>query len=379
MTGDKRLLVVSHSGGMAGAETVLFEELRELSKCFDCLLVLPTDSDKFAQQVKQAGLAIKIQRIGFKLYGNSVVKVIAKALLNVYALLRLRKLVIDNDIEVIYSNSAVNWVGMIVAMITKVPHVLHFHEHPNRECSYIAPVLDKTFRYLIMKTRSRCVYISESMREYWRKRLGLKANDYVVYNPIKSVDRGGCKKNVAGPLSFGFAGTFYPRKNVLFLLDAFAELRKRHPDVKLYLAGSGPQLNAIKNKIQDLQLEDGVTLLGQVDNIEMLFCQIDVFVLPSISEAMPLVVLEAMKAGKACLVTSECGLHEMFIGGEHCIYVDPSNKSDLANSMSLLVDDDKMRLGLAQAAKAKIKQVDGGVKMCEIWREIFSNAISEKG
>lgn len=379
VAGHKRLLVVSHSGGMAGAETVLFEELRELSKCFDCQLVLPKDSDKFATKIKQAGLAVNVQRIRFKLYGNGVVRVIAKALFNVYAILRLRKTVVESGVELIYSNSAVNWLGMIVAVITKVPHVLHFHEHPNRECGYVSPVLDKTFRYLIMKSGTQCVYISENMRDYWRKRLDLKVNDYVVYNPIKSVDWLACVKKIPGPLSFGFAGTFYPRKNVLFLLEAFAEVRNRHPEVKLFLAGGGPQLGAIKKKLDELQLQESVTLLGQVDNIETLFCEIDIFVLPSISEAMPLVVLEAMKAGKACLVTAECGLHEMFSDGEHCIYIDPLNKSDMVESMSLLVDDEKKRLALAESAKAKVAQLDGGVGMCTTWGDIFKRAMAEEG
>lgn len=98
-------------------------------------------------------------------------------------------------------------------------------------------------------------------------------------------------------LVIGAAGRLHYRKGYLFLLDALARIKDN--DVRLRVAGDGPQRDVIEDRIRRLGLEDRVDLLGRIPYHEMegFYRSIDVFAFPSFREATGTVLVEAMAAG----------------------------------------------------------------------------------
>ncbi len=95
----------------------------------------------------------------------------------------------------------------------------------------------------------------------------------------------------------GHVGRFVQAKNHSFLIDIFAEIHKRRPDSVLLLAGDGPMIEQIKEKAIRLQIGDSVRFLGTRSDIDELLQAMDVFVLPSLWEGLPLTGIEAQAAG----------------------------------------------------------------------------------
>lgn len=110
----------------------------------------------------------------------------------------------------------------------------------------------------------------------------------------------------------GHVGRFMDQKNHSFLIDIFAEVCKIKEDARLILIGDGENLDAIKEKIRLLGIEDKVVFKGIVPDVERYYCAMDVFLLPSLYEGLPVVALEAQATGLPCVisdsVTSECAV-----------------------------------------------------------------------
>lgn len=124
---------------------------------------------------------------------------------------------------------------------------------------------------------------NEKIRKEKRKELGINSSTLVI----------------------GHIGRFVAQKNHTFLIDIFNEIHKKNSDSKLLLAGQGPLVNDIKEKVNKLNLNDSVTFLGQRSDSNELYQAFDIFLLPSLYEGLPVVGVEAQAAGLLCYLSSD--------------------------------------------------------------------------
>lgn len=106
-------------------------------------------------------------------------------------------------------------------------------------------------------------------------------------------------------LVIGHIGRFVAQKNHRFLIDIFNELHKKENNSILLLAGQGPLMDEIKNKVKELKLEDSVKFLGQRNDANELYQAFDVFLLPSLYEGLPVVGVEAQASGNLCYLSDD--------------------------------------------------------------------------
>lgn len=111
------------------------------------------------------------------------------------------------------------------------------------------------------------------------------------------------KLNIEDKYIIGHVGRFTKLKNHSFLIDIFKEVHKKNNHARLMLIGEGELESKIKRQVKDAGLENEVLFMGVQDNIPEIMQAIDVFVLPSISEGLPLVIIEAQAAGIPCVVS----------------------------------------------------------------------------
>ena len=115
--------------------------------------------------------------------------------------------------------------------------------------------------------------------------------------------------NLTDKFIVGHAGRFMHQKNHDFLIDIFAEIHKRRSDSVLLLAGDGPLLEAMKEKVNRMGINEHVIFLGSVKGMERYYNAMDVFILPSFYEGLPVVGSEVQVSGLPFLcsdaVTSE--------------------------------------------------------------------------
>ena len=106
-------------------------------------------------------------------------------------------------------------------------------------------------------------------------------------------------------LVIGHVGRFVEQKNHRFLIDIFNEVHKQKENSILLLAGQGPLMEEMKEKVRNLGLEKNVEFLGQRSDINELYQAMDLFLFPSLYEGLGMVVVEAQASGLPCIVSTE--------------------------------------------------------------------------
>lgn len=112
----------------------------------------------------------------------------------------------------------------------------------------------------------------------------------------------------------GNIGRFAPQKNQLFLIEILKLVVEKNHKVKLLLIGSGPLEEEIVLKIKKYNLENNVIMKKNITNVNEYMQMMDIFVLPSLYEGLPVVGVEAQTTGVKCIfadtITTECKLME---------------------------------------------------------------------
>jgi glycosyltransferase involved in cell wall biosynthesis len=137
-------------------------------------------------------------------------------------------------------------------------------------------------------------------------------------------------------------GRFETKKAQDVLLEAFARIRVEFPESRLILVGAdGPQLAAVSQRIDDLNLRDSVEMLVGIphDQVPQQMGRADIFVLPSRSEGLPLVLIEAGAAGLPIVATTVGGVPEILNDHETALLIPPDDPVALAEALKKLLVD----------------------------------------
>lgn len=126
-------------------------------------------------------------------------------------------------------------------------------------------------------------------------------NKFKYNNNIRDVYRE--KMKLDNKYVIGHVGRFNEQKNHEFLIDIFYRLKKESPNSMLILVGEGPLKHKIQTKVKNLGLENDVMFLGLRDDVCELLQAMDVFVLPSFFEGLPVSAVEAQAAGLPCVLS----------------------------------------------------------------------------
>jgi glycosyltransferase involved in cell wall biosynthesis len=134
-------------------------------------------------------------------------------------------------------------------------------------------------------------------------------------------------------------GNLYPVKGHLHLLEALALLAPRYPTVHLAIAGRGQLEPTLRSRAMALGIGERLHLLGLRSDVTDLLASADLYVLPSLSEGLPLSLLEAMFAGCPIVATAVGDVPHALAAGEAGALVEPGDPPALAAAISRLLDD----------------------------------------
>jgi glycosyltransferase involved in cell wall biosynthesis len=159
---------------------------------------------------------------------------------------------------------------------------------------------------------------------------------------------------------FLYHGRVDRRKGALDLVEAFAELLKEiEMRPQLIYSGIGPDYEAVKTRVEELDLTRGVQMLGYADyeNVPEIYRRADVFVSPTYAEGFSNTILEAMASGLAIVSTRAVGVVDCLRHGENGLLVAPGNIAELKNALRGILIDDELRRTLARNALDECRAV----------------------
>jgi glycosyltransferase involved in cell wall biosynthesis len=356
------------SGGM---ETYVDDIAQELSKRMG--LVIVTRKFRGTKRYEKSG-SIEIRRVPYlkgKYFRNPTFN-----FLSFFESLHFRK------IDAIYPQGLIaSFFGYMLSKIWRKPLVCRPAGIAYEQ--YRFPI-DRMLFLLMRMIYSRCecvVFHSEGEKSNFIRILGFRPRRSEVIltgipvdkfsKPMKSTKAGfGIPEE-----SFvaGFIGRFVEVKGIEYLVEA-ASLMKS-PGLKFLLVGDGPQRKKIGSQIKRLGLEDRFVFTGFTRDIPKALASMDIFIISSVSEGLPTSLLEAMAAGKACIVT-DIGLpvKDMKTG----LVVPAKSPKDLAAAMDRLVHDSELRKRLGSNARGFAQENCRPEKAAERHLEIFTDLVKRK-
>ncbi len=287
---------------------------------------------------------------------------------------RLSRLIRRVRPSVIHARNWGAWPDVAVARLTiwpPVPLIFSFHgfARPDR-----IPLRRRCAFRALSRMTSRLFTVSEGTRQMlvnefgWpRGRVGVIPNgvDTMRFRP-SDPPRGGPE-----PLRIGTVGSLTPVKNQALLVRACAALSASGVAWRLHLAGDGPEHARLRNLAERLGAADRVLFEGQIDDIPRFLQSLDVFVLPSSSEAHPNALLEAMACGLPCIATDVGGVSEILGSGAFGRVVRPHDLDALRHALKDLAGSVELRRRLGNAARQSVCRHYGLERMLQAYAVLY--------
>ena len=179
-----------------------------------------------------------------------------------------------------------------------------------------------------------------------------------------------------GAIHIGFLGRLIPAKGAMDAVEAVAVVRDAGVDVRLRIAGAGPESATLQRRVRELRLEDRVTFLGPVggDQKKRLLAESELFVLPTWHrERMPYALLEAMAAGAVPISCAAGDIDELIVPGQNGFILEP-HRPDFIASVILAMARDRVRLpALSRACRERVRERYGLERMATEFSGLYQS------
>jgi len=273
-----------------------------------------------------------------------------------------------------------NCFGVPVARAARVPVVLSSQRADRR----LTPRLYLTVLRLTDRLVSGIVVNSEAVRSEMMTAEHVAAPLLqLCYNGIDT-DRFYPEGRVRVPalnsasLVIGVVCVLRPEKDLVTLIDTFARVAAQNPDLRLAIVGSGPELTRLEALAQEMCVSAQCLFQPAVSDVASWFRSIDIFVLPSVSEALSNSLMEAMACGCACIASRTGGNPELIRDEETGLLFEPGNSQELALKLRRLIDDPDLRSRLAQVGARFIRQSFSLAASVERMQEIYTGYLRKQ-
>ncbi len=176
----------------------------------------------------------------------------------------------------------------------------------------------------------------------------------------------------------GLIGRLEPEKGHRCFLEAARMLLQQHDACRFWIVGAGSLEQDLRDHARKLGIADRVEFLGLRDDIPALLTQLSVVALPSLTEALPLSLVEAMSMGKPCVASNVGGIKEILVDRENGLLVEPENPGALAMKIAWLLEhpDEARRMGETAARTAAERFV--ARVMAERLTRLYLECVQEK-
>ncbi|MBI2413183.1 MAG: glycosyltransferase [Deltaproteobacteria bacterium] len=176
----------------------------------------------------------------------------------------------------------------------------------------------------------------------------------------------------------GAIGRLTHEKGFKYLVEAFARVRERRKDAKLVIIGDGPEKDLLAGSAALLGLKDGLLMPGYRAGASRYLRLFDIFVLPSLTEGLPMVILEAMQNGVPIAATRVGGVPEVLEEGAAGVLMEPASASAIVEAIFALGDGAYAR-SLAKRAKETVNARYSSEGMAKGYREIYMGLLEAAG
>jgi glycosyltransferase involved in cell wall biosynthesis len=365
------------SGGLYGAENVVLNLMhRQLETGVKTTLgSIGTKADgqkAIEKKAAEVGLSVKV----FRMRNGP----------NVSGAIRIYKYAHKNNVDIVHCHGykATILSGLLPFRYGKIPYISTLHGWTSTK-KYTKMWFYEWLDAMMVKRADRVVAVSQAMRENLRLKV-LNINPVVIYNGIQN---NGAYNIVAADSNLlkGFdnkklklisIGRLSKEKGFNILLNAVHHIKtKWNHDVRLFIVGEGPEKGNLMRLAQENGIGENVIFPGYMENACKVLKCFDIFVMSSLTEGMPITLLEAMRAGMPIVATAVGGIPEALEGGKCGRLVPSGSDLDLAYNIVELYENRSLREELSAKAKIRFQEEFTVEKMEEKYRTVYVDVINK--
>jgi len=352
----KKVLQLRSSIGFFGAENVIMEVAKAItgSPYEPIIGVLESSHNphtELAAVAKKYGVASKV----FPCDGRFSIKATAA----------VRQYILENDIAVVHAHGyKADFYALFATLNTGVKRVATIHpwliETERATSAKVYLAFDKA----MLRSFHSIVAISEELRDQVVCQ-GMKPARVVTIENGIDLQRFAAKQNVglarqkfgipAGARVIGAVGRLSEEKGHAVLLAAAKSLVVKFPDLCFMLVGDGPERKKLTQEVVSLGLQKNVIFTGVRSDIPKALAAMDIFVLPSLTEGLPMALLEAMAAKKAIVATAVGSIPRVIRNHENGVTVPPNDTPALSEALAALLNNRKNALRFADYAFKEVQ------------------------
>lgn len=370
---SKNIKVLQVIGGMyvGGAERVVYNivTLSDSSK-FDMSVYCTHGVGELGEELIDKGYSVNLLGRGVGIFKT---------------LQGIKKFIHDTRPDVIHTHSVSAFLAIApLVAFTKMPpwtHTFHFGNYPHIKKSYLYG------KRLLGRFATKLVAVSESQRQAVIDHLHAKKSSIVtIFNGVKSNPYLGdmvMRNKIRTEFNYeeediilACIVVLTEQKGIPYLLESIDRIIDACPNVKLLIVGGGPLESELHAQAANLKHHKCVKFAGWRNDIPQLMTAIDIFVLPSLWEGLPMVLLEAMATALPVLVTDVADNLNVVGQGKAGYIVESANSDAIVDAAIKLVSDMDNTRAMGQIALERYQSLYTVDKMISAYENLYLNITS---
>jgi glycosyltransferase involved in cell wall biosynthesis len=262
-----------------------------------------------------------------------------------------------------------NILGGLAAKTLRLPSLSTVHVLPTDDVRARTRLHQRVEWFALRFFCDRVLAVSEETRRRYIAESGIPARKLTtLYNGIdlsagRRRESGPARDSVRNEFNLPRAASLLttvavlrPPKGIEFMLRAMPAILESRPDAYYLVVGDGTHREALENETRRLGLRERVVFAGLRKDVPRLLAASDIFVLPTLTEALPTVLAEAMAARLPVVASAVGGVPEMIADGENGILVPPAQPEALSRACAALLSDAETRRGMGERGWQIVQQ-----------------------
>jgi len=367
-----RVLYLSHAFMVGGAEEMVLNLVRHLPDRFEPCVSCITQAGPIGEEIRKTGVPFRVLGLD-------------PGIRQPWGLIGIQRHLRELQPDIVHTFLlTASLYGRLAAMLARVPIII---------CTEVNIYEHKRGRHalaerLLMQGTDRVIVSAESVREFYIQQVHADpARVDVVYNAVDwsqlettmtpQALRASAGVPADAPLA-GIIARLTEQKAHRYLFDAMASTAGLAP-LHLLVVGDGDLRDDLRARVERLGLSARVHFLGARRDLGNLLAAIDLFVMPSLWEGLPLSMVLAMGAGLPVVATRVAGIPEVVQDGVTGVLVPPADVTGLGSAMAKLVSDPALRQTLGAAAAAFVRPRFGVDRYVESVTRVYDRLLAEAG
>lgn len=369
-----KILQLISSAGFFGAESVVLELSKELnSQNIENIIGVFENFQNPHAEIAQYAKENNLKATVFECNGKVDLK----------TLYDIKRFIKKNEIDIIHTHGyKSNIYGILIAKILKKPIISTCH-------NWISDDLKTKTYYRIDKFMlpkfNEIIAVSDEIENELLRNKVQKNKITLIFNGINISKFSNNNRDVKsefnisnGTKIIGTIARFTPEKGLFNFLQAAKEISNSFPDVIFMFVGDGPLREDLAKKTVELGIREKVIFTGIRNDMPEVYNTIDIFVLPSLKEGLPMVLLEAMAAKKPVIATKVGAIPKVIEDKKEGILTSPDSVEELKDAITYLLKNKEFSEKLSKNAYDKVSREFSSKIMCERYLEIYKEVIQNK-